>query len=199
MIVAISQRIQIIESYSERRDSLDQRWLSLLNELDITAIPIPNNIDVAKKIFESIPFEGIILTGGGDLARYGGNTPERDETENFLLEFAILNNLPLLGVCRGMQLIQSYFDVPLEKVQNHIAQRHNIFLQEGQEVVNSYHAWGTTSSVEDLIVLAKSDDGVIEAIQHVSHPIIGIMWHPEREKHLTQLDKNFLSLFKRFI
>lgn len=199
MIIAISQRIQIIESYNERRDSLDQRWLSLLNGLGMTAIPIPNNIDVAKKIFENIPFEGIILTGGGDLARYGGNTPERDETEIFLLEFAIINNLPLLGVCRGMQLIQDYFDISLEKIQNHIAQRHSIHLQEGQEIVNSYHAWGATSSHEDLLVLAKSDDGVIEAIQHVGHPLAGIMWHPERETHLTQLDKYFFSLFKRRI
>jgi putative glutamine amidotransferase len=200
MIIALSQRVDLIESYNERRDSLDQRWFSLLDQCGITPLLIPNNPQVAKGIIERVECGGVILTGGGDILAYGGNSPERDATEKFLLEYAILNQLPVLGVCRGMQVIQNYFGVQLEKVENHLVCRHSIKLEERFEMVNSFHAWGAKSTVDDLQILAKSNDGVVEAVKHLTYPIKGIMWHPERESSLAIMDREIIvNMFKRLM
>ena len=49
----------------------------------------------------------MVLTGGNDLAALGGDAPERDATENALLDAAESRRLPVIGVCRGMQVIQA--------------------------------------------------------------------------------------------
>lgn len=198
MIIAVTQRVEVIEAYKERRDELDQRWAVLLQQFGMIPLLIPNQADVAKKMLESLPIDGILLTGGGDLECYGGTAPERDAVEKLLLEHAILNLKPVLGVCRGMQAIQDYFGVPLQKISNHVAASHKIYFEGRPFVVNSYHAWGTDETVQELTVLARSDDGIVEAIKHTRYPIEGVMWHPERASSLTPLDFEIISaVFKR--
>jgi putative glutamine amidotransferase len=66
--------------------------------------------------------------------------------------------------------------------------------------VNSYHNYGIhlDSLGKDLEVLATSDDGSIEAIAHKKHSIIGIMWHPERNKPFCSADKEIvINLIKK--
>lgn len=64
---------------------------------------------------------GIVLTGGNSLCKYGGNAPERDENEHTLIDYAVQNNIPLYGLCRGMQVILDYFGIELENVAFHAA------------------------------------------------------------------------------
>ena len=76
--VIFTQRVEIIESYNERRDCADQRIAEFIKECGFLPIPIPNNPDILNDAISQIEPCGIILTGGNSLVKYGGNAPERD-------------------------------------------------------------------------------------------------------------------------
>ena len=179
-LVAVTQRVDIYPSRGERRDALDQSWVRLLAACGLVALPMPNHAATARTMIEAMPPTGLLLTGGNDLARYGGDAPERDETERLLLQLSRARRLPVLGVCRGMQVIQDAFGVPQAAIPGHVAIRHRLDGTMHGEV-NSFHAYGATETVADLEVLARAPDGIVEAVRHRSEPILGQMWHPERE------------------
>ncbi len=79
-LIAVSQRVDISAS-GERRDALDQRWFSFLSKCKLLPILIPNCLESAKSIVKLLQLGGVLLTGGNDLSSYGGDAPERDETE----------------------------------------------------------------------------------------------------------------------
>ena len=189
--VAITQRIDI--QNNERRDALDQRWLQFLCTCDLIPILIPNNLKLVKCYIDQFKFSGIILTGGNDLVAYGGDAPERDEVELYLLEYAIRTNTPLLGVCRGMQVIQHHFGVVLSKVAGHVAEPHKVKINGIERLVNSFHKFGAKDGAQDLEVLATASDGVIESVKHKKYLLRGIMWHPERESNFSQEDINLIK------
>ena len=195
--VAISQRVERIEAINERRDALSQEWASLAEACGFLPLPLPNRLSVVRQLLEELSPEGMILSGGNDLASHGGDAPERDETERILLEYAMRKGIPLLGVCRGMQVIADYFGNPLQRVSGHAACRHPIEGEMPRVSVNSYHNWGLLSAAEPLRMLSQAKDGVIEAIRHREQSIMGIMWHPERETPFQDADimlaSNFLN------
>lgn len=193
--IIVTQRVDINKEISERRDALDQRWILFLHECGFTPLLIPNNLKLSRTIIKSSKVSGILLTGGSDLSAYGGNSPERDETEFFLIDYAITKNIPVLGICRGMEVIQHYFGVKLEKVTGHNSKDHVISFNGLKRKVNSFHNLGSKKTVHDLKILAKAFDDVIESVAHVKYPIKGIMWHPERYNVFKKEDKN---LFKEF-
>lgn len=195
-IIAISQRVDTVSSYNEKRDALDQRWSLFLKLCGCVPILIPNNPDLFSDIIDSFGINGIILTGGNDLQRYGGNAPERDETESLLIKYSIENKIPLIGVCRGMQKILDYFGETLEKVTDHVGVNHSIFFKGQNRKVNSYHNWGVKEISSQFNVLAKSVDGCIESIEHKEHSILGVMWHPERNLEFENLD---IDLFRSWL
>ena len=183
-----TQRVEIVESYQERRDCADQKIPLFLQACGYLPFPVPNVIeDISLYLREAGP-DGILLTGGNSLAVYGGNAAERDRTDRGILQWAIENRIPVYGFCRGMQSILDYFGGKLEPVQNHVALRHDVSGEWGNLNVNSYHNQGAFQAPPGLIVTAASDDGVIEAIRHEKHPIEGAMWHPEREQPFLQED-----------
>ena len=179
--VAITLRIDTHKDINEERDALDRRWASFLKACSLYPIYIPNNLEVAQLLVENIELTGVILSGGNTLSIFEeGDAPTRDEVEFFLIEWAIENNKPLLGVCRGMQCIQSFHNIPLEEIEGHVKTNHLIKGKAGERVVNSYNKYGTFSTSKDFDVLFHSSDGVVEAIAHTQKSIKGIMWHPER-------------------
>jgi putative glutamine amidotransferase len=134
------------------------------------------------------------LTGGNDLAECGGDAAERDAVEYALLDWAERRGLPVLGVCRGMQLIQRRFGVALRRVEGHVAERQVIRIDGELSAVNSYHHFAAFDSRPPLEVWAVADDGVVKAIRHAAQPITGIMWHPERCTPFSPAD---VALFRR--
>jgi putative glutamine amidotransferase len=143
---------------------------------------------LVRYILNTYQLDGVILTGGNDLLLYGGNAPERDETEGLVIQYSIKNQIPLLGVCRGMQIIAHYFEMELKKVEDHVAKNHIIHYLGNEEIVNSYHNYAIKNVIPDFSILAKSEDGQIEAIKHKKHSIYGIMWHPERNATYAEMD-----------
>lgn len=193
--IAITQRVVVERRYGERRDCLDQAWTQFLLKCNLMPVPVSNESTVARKLCERVQIEGLVLTGGNDLAIYGGDAPERDTTEEMLVDFATERGLPVLGVCRGMQVIQHRFGVPLKRVTGHIQARQFISIDGAQAEVNSYHEFGATETRPPLLPWAVAEDGVIKAVRHATARILGVMWHPERRDPFAPSD---VALFSRF-
>lgn len=194
-IVALTQRVTCSE-YGERRDALDQRWNRVLEDFDLTPLSLPNRKSAALRLVREIRPKGLILTGGNDLAKWGGDAPERDETEGALLCWAEQCQIPVLGVCRGMQMMLVREGAGLQSVDGHVTPHLAVEIEGKPFVVNSYHRWKVTYAPENWSIWGKSLDGTIKAVRHQQRPWIGIMWHPEREATLTGLDREkVFSLF----
>jgi gamma-glutamyl-gamma-aminobutyrate hydrolase PuuD len=192
--VAVTQRVSVVPAHGERFDCLDQGWTKFLAACGLLPVLLPNVIEAALALCEGTGIVGLVLTGGNDLAALGGDAPERDSVENALLDFAERRALPVLGVCRGMQVIQQRFAIPLCRVEGHVAQRQVIRIEGEPREVNSYHHIAAFDSRPPLDVWAVADDGVVKAIRHSAQPITGIMWHPERFTPFSPAD---VALFRR--
>ena len=195
--VVYTQRVEIIESYNERRDCADQRIAQYINACGFLPIALPNDPQIVKNIISEIKPSGIVLVGGNSLVKYGGNAPERDDTDQELIRVSIEKRIPLYGFCRGMQSILDYFGNVLVKVQGHVAVKHTVNGIDGEFEVNSYHNEACIElNNDELIATLKSKDGVIEKIRHSKLPMIGTMWHPERENPFNETD---IALLQRLI
>jgi gamma-glutamyl-gamma-aminobutyrate hydrolase PuuD len=192
--VAVTQRVSVVPAYGERRDCLDQAWTKFLAACGLLPVLLPNVTETALALCERAGVCGLVLTGGNDLAVLGGDAPERDAVENALLDLAQRRGLPVLGVCRGMQVIQQRFAIPLRRVEGHVAQRQVIRIDGERKEVNSYHHFAAFDSRPPLEVWAVADDGVVKAIRHSAEPVTGIMWHPERCTPFSPAD---VALFRQ--
>ncbi|MEX1200841.1 MAG: gamma-glutamyl-gamma-aminobutyrate hydrolase family protein [Methylophaga sp.] len=139
---------------------------------------------------EVIQPKALVLSGGNDIGEY----PARDKTEKYLLDWANSHKIPLLGICRGMQMMSHWAGGQLVPVKGHVRVRHQL-VQKVEDViflpdsVNSYHNFSIETCPEPFEVMAEArDDGVIEAIRHKTLPWEGWMWHPEREKSFNGID-----------
>jgi putative glutamine amidotransferase len=145
--------------------------------------------------------DALLLTGGIK----GQDYPNRIEFEKLLMGMAIERGLPILGFCHGHQCINLYFGgtiMPVPKDRSpSIVHRgkdppyvkdcfHMINVKPGSRLadgfgttrmeVNTSHTMCVKDVGEGLDVIARSDDGVVEAIEHRTLPITGFQFHPER-------------------
>lgn len=201
--IAVIQRVEFIEKRNEFCDLLDQRWTDLLLSINLFPLFLPNNVSYVNKFLKIREINGLLISGGGSLTKYNGSSPERDEIEKIMINFSIKKNIPVLGVCRGMQSIQNYFGNKIQTIKNHVKKRHSLNILDNTKIgkilkqheqVNSFHEYGSIKTNKDIVTLAISNDSVIEAIRHVDKDIYGIMWHPERESPFNKVDKLFLKM-----
>ena len=198
-VVLYTQRVEVAESYGERRDCADQNIPCFIEACGYLPLPLPNIRNIAERLIEQIQPSGIVLTGGNSLTKYGGEAPERDEVERWILDVSLERDIPVYGFCRGMQVILDYFGCELEQVQGHVAVRHKLSGTLGELEVNSFHNQACYKVKGPLEALARTQDGVIEAVRHKDKRILGTMWHPEREERFQTLDlRRLKELFDQY-
>lgn len=166
---------------------------------------------------------GLLLTGGGDVdpALYGealdgsmGIEPERDEMEMALFRYAIEEDMPTLGICRGMQLINVAMggrliqDLPGHTLPEFESAVHQVYVSPGSRFgaiigagaiyrTNSRHHQGLKEAQRAPSLMASAyhpEDGIVEALESPEHPwLLGVQCHPERE---DEVPKSFRKLFE---
>lgn len=148
-------------------------------------------------------WDALLLPGGGELEpwRYGqentasqGLEPERDRAELRLLEEFVSAGKPILGICRGLQVINVFFggsleqDIPDHSAVNGADRYHSVWTDSspllplfGKRIlVNSAHHQAVSRAGAGLRVIQRSGDGVAEALCHGYLPVWAVQWHPER-------------------
>jgi len=207
VLVGITQRIEHVSSYDEWRDAIDQRLIEWVIKSSLFPVPIPNNlVDINQpngfqylltEWLQTLNIEALLLSGGSDI----GDSPQRDLTEKNLLLWAEKNRIPVLGICRGMQMMGVWSGESLIEVEGHVRTRHQLQITDDDfklslGTVNSYHNQVLQKCPLSFKILAKSTDGNIEAMAHRELPWEGWMWHPERE---SVFSKNDLDRFNKLI
>ena len=183
--VAISQRL-VFNEYGMLQETVDSAWGDFCSRCEIVPLYIPIRYN-----FKKLDFEGLILTGGGDLSDISGKDEDeiRDELETRLITYCLNNNIRILGVCRGMQMINKYFGGTLKKTDGHVGEHS---LSDGRKV-NSYHNYAIDKPGKGLKVAAISlCDSIIEEIKY-EDKIFAQMHHPERR--MSEYDVSFVKGF----
>jgi len=180
--------------------------------------------------------DGLLFTGGGDIepSRYGGTLhasirsidPERDALELKLLERAMSDGLPFLGICRGCQLVNVglggtlYEHIPDERPDalqhdqpgnRKTSPFHDVQLEDEALIarisghsaiaVNSHHHQGIKQPGEGVRAVGRTADGLAEAIELPDHPFgLAVQWHPEwltDQEHARALFAEFVKACAR--
>jgi len=168
--------------------------------------------------------DGRLMPGGVDIepARYGQKTDEkcgkidlaRDKAEWWMLEAFLPTKKPVLGICRGIQMLNVFQGGTLHQhIDGHSDFNsrstgcHKVQVLPGsalaqivkteQLTVNSLHHQAVDAPGKDLSVCAVSEDGIVEAVVHTAHPFcLGVQWHPE---HMSRKSKLQNRLFEEFV
>jgi putative glutamine amidotransferase len=210
---------QFIDSASHGvfpRHSVSKAYAEAVHEAGGTPIILPFFGDLAANMLDLI--DGLILTGGADIdpARFGDDQlhpktydvlPDRDEAEIELTRGALSRDMPILGICRGIQVLNVamggtlYQDVP-DQFSAEIMHRqqeesipaneagHSVTVEsgslleriygEGSIAVNSFHHQAVREVAPGLVATGTSDDGLIEAVESPERAfVLGVQWHPE--------------------
>lgn len=219
--IGISQR-RLIDKHNNRiYDSLDSEWISYSKYLNLELFPIPNSSNIIT-LLESQDFDGFILSGGNNVQYKKKSlstekdyilkhdiSPIRDSVENNIIEYSINNNIPLIGICRGMQMINFFFNGKISKIpdKSHVAVYHDVSIVDDYLLnfydspcsVNSYHDFGITINDLSKELIKTSICGkYVESFIHKKFKIHGIMWHPERESKKDEFDLEYIKhIFKK--
>jgi putative glutamine amidotransferase len=211
--------------------ALNRAYFEALERAGANVVSIPIVKDVDRLRFHYDLLDGLLLPGGADVEprRYGAVArddcsltvmPELDEVELTLARWAIADDLPVLGICRGIQLLNVahggtlWQDLAVEGVARESHDReprnflaHTIDIEPGSKLahaagathiqVNTLHHQAIRDPGEGLRVVARSSDGLIEGVESTRNRfVVGIQCHPEE---LSRTEPWAASLFSALV
>lgn len=203
-IIGITAQSEIIID-GQHTYSLRTRWSDYIKNNGGIPIIIPLYTDCINEMLKLC--DGIMIPGGDDInpRMYGeeieGNyssTKARDDFEPLVVDYCVKNNVPFLGICRGIQIANVTLGGTLSRdIKNHWQQQpydvssHNIkiinnddnfkdvFMNDDYKV-NSMHTQCINKLSNQLEILAVSGDDIIEAVKHKEQKnFLAIQWHPD--------------------
>ena len=203
--------IGITTSFDGKQQRLDETYIQAVIQANGQPIllPLVTSSQEADPLGHLI--QGLIIPGGpGILKNSTGDFPKelepvhprRWKSDNLILDFALERNLPILGICYGMQLLSVraggslYSDVEKQTTGAYVhsekrgAINHDLQINPDSFLaqiwdsniteVNTRHLQAVCDPGQDYIVSARSSDGTIEATERIDKPHIGVQFHPER-------------------
>lgn len=217
----IKPLIGISANYGDNNSKLAENYYKSVVAVGGVPVIIPVTDDLAT--IEAIVgrLDGILLSGGGDMhPRYyneepipENGTPDelRDRYDVALIKSAVEYQLPVLGICRGMQVINTVFGGSLyQDINVQYADKKPMCHSQNEErsvttqtasvvtdsllysivscntlPINSIHHQAVKRIADGFRAVAFADDGICEAIESLYYPILGVQWHPE---HLSGAD-----------
>lgn len=200
MIAAVTTRITEALNYLEVRDSISHDLIFSLKKQNLIALPITNISKKPEEMYKFISFDLLIVSGGDEFDnnhnlksnKFKDANLLRNNTEKNFINFCMMERIPIIGICRGMQFINHILNGSIIKnhKKNHINTCHLIesnkkypFFPDKKFYVNSFHNNIIKPEMlgDFLLPIGNCIDGNIEAYIHSELPILGIMWHPERK------------------
>jgi gamma-glutamyl-gamma-aminobutyrate hydrolase PuuD len=178
-------------------DFLDHYWINFFKKKNLKYIMLNSEINNSLKILKSLKKKNnlLILTGGSDVGKKTYISTRRDNLEKKLIKFALKENIPILGICRGAQLFCKINNFKLIKVKNHMCTKHKVnfniqFLNyKKTEKVNSYHSYSIkVIKKKNFEIIAQDGDGNVELYSYKKNNLF-YMWHPERNKDYKELNR----------
>ena len=157
----------------ERFQGVSDSLLRLVKDSGLSPLSVNSKTEL-----DSITFLNphlVIFTGGESV----GINRERDQFELSLLDWCLKKQVPILGICRGMQLIVRFFGGRIAPIEGHVRRNHKV-AGNFSGIVNSYHELGIFSVPPGFKVEARAEDNSVEAILNPEKKCLGILWHPER-------------------
>lgn len=196
------------------RFELRRRYTAVLTAAGGIPVALPPSDSAPDAAWLADRFDGFLFTGGDDVnpTLYGetdgglckGINDERDRFESELLRCVLRTGKPVLGICRGIQLINAALGGTLiQHLDGHRGIFHVITLDSplaelfGAErvEVNSWHHQAVKAIAPALSPAATADDGTVEALVMPGYPYLtAVQWHPEMSR-----DRNADILFSAFI
>ncbi|MBC7225379.1 MAG: gamma-glutamyl-gamma-aminobutyrate hydrolase family protein [Anaerolineae bacterium] len=215
--------------------ALGQSYVVAVQRAGGVPVLIPLGLGEGAALALASRVDGFLLAGGGDVdpAHYGqashpalrGVEAARDDLELLFARLTLERAIPILGICRGIQVLNVatggtlYQDLPSERPESpvqhgcfspsfppdHLA--HEVDLVPGSRLlgimgqeslrVNSRHHQGIRTLGRGWVATAHAPDGLVEAIETPDHPFaLGVQWHPE---NLLALPEHGLRLFATFV
>jgi len=201
--------IGVTGNYGETTCKLGEGYYKQIVRAGGTPLIIPPVADEETILATLNRIDALLLSGGADInplycgedpvSNLGGINAERDLPELLITRLAANRQMPILGICRGIQTlvvalggkVEQHIDTPIKHSQD--AERseptHSIIIEpdstlynmfKGEAYVNSFHHQAVGDPGARFRVAARAKDGIIEAIEsNENKPIIGVQWHPE--------------------
>lgn len=191
-------------------------------------LPLTDDPEAIARLAETC--DGVLLTGGHDVsAEVYGETPRevcgaccpgRDRMERLLLDEALRQDLPVLGICRGVQFLNAalggtlYQDLPVEHYSTVVHHQQPPYDQPSHEVsllrgsplaerlgvktlpVNSCHHQGIKNLADSLSAMAYAPDGLVEAVWMPDKRFVwAVQWHPEFSHKVSEASREIFRAF----
>ena len=219
----------------DKKLDINNAYLDSVEQAGGIPICIPNATEETVEALLSI-VDGLLLIGGEDVdpflfgeephQKIGRIVRQRDDSDLLLMKHAFEKQMPILGVCRGAQVMNVAFggtiiqDIP-SQVENALGHKqlskrgalaHSVkvltpkfkaIFEDDEFRVNTFHHQSVDELGKGLVLSAIAKDGVIEGIEHESHPYcVAVQWHPEElapvgDVYAQRLFKSFVDACKK--